>query len=736
MINNIKVSSCYFLLLALLVMPFSCQSKDEGRIVHNVEEFEKALGELKPGDTLKLANGVWKDAELVFQGTGTAEAPIVLMAEEPGKVSMEGNSNLSLSGQYLVVKGLIFKNGFTQTGEVISFRKDSKNLAFNSRVTECVIDNYNKPNRNDQDSWVMMYGQNNRFDHNHLEGKRNQGVTMAVRLNSEDSQNNHHRIDHNYFGPRPVLGSNGGETLRVGTSQYSLTESHTVIENNYFEKCNGETEIVSIKSGKNIIRGNVFLESKGSLTLRHGNGNLIERNIFLGNNVPETGGVRIINAEHKVVENYFQDLEGDKFRAGIAIMNGIYDSPINRYHQVKNATIARNSFINVAHMELAVGSDEERTATPEGCLFTHNLILNKDGKSPFKAYDKIDGISFEDNSANVSTPLIPSGIAIAEIPLEKAENGLYYPKSAGQDRGAPRDLVMLDKSLTGVSWYPKTNQEMVFSTGTQIEVVPGLNSISEALKEANPGDILHLTEGEYNQNRVLNISFPITIKGDSPADSRISFEGTHLFEILNGGGLQLENLQVSGRQAADAAGNAVIKVTPAGTLKNYKVKVLNSEFVDMTINHSFNFLEASKGSFADTIMIENSAFKQFTGSILSLEKETDDLGKYNAEYVIMNGNSFDKIGDKVIDIYRGGTDESTFGPYVYAKGNELSEVGNSSRNLHETSFYFYGVQWLSFEDNSLTKSKPVMVTHTVGEPVVLFSNNTSDLPELRLTPKN
>ncbi|MFP5304156.1 chondroitinase-B domain-containing protein, partial [Cobetia sp. SIMBA_158] len=76
-----------------------------------------------------------------------------------------------------------------------------------------------------------------------LVGKRNKGVTVAVRLNTPQSQQNHHKIDNNYFGYRPTFGSNGGETLRIGTSHYSLTDSYTLVENNYFERTNGEVEI-------------------------------------------------------------------------------------------------------------------------------------------------------------------------------------------------------------------------------------------------------------------------------------------------------------------------------------------------------------------------------------------------------------------------------------------------------------------------------------------------------------
>ena len=103
---------------------------------------------------------------------------------------------------------------------------------------------------------------------------------MAVKLNTVESQENHHRIDHNYFGQRPILGSNGGETLRIGTSHYSLSNSYTMIESNYFDRCNGEVEIISNKSGSNTIQNNVFFESRGTLTLRHGNGNIVQNSLI------------------------------------------------------------------------------------------------------------------------------------------------------------------------------------------------------------------------------------------------------------------------------------------------------------------------------------------------------------------------------------------------------------------------------------------------------------------------
>ncbi|MBN7809762.1 polysaccharide lyase 6 family protein [Algoriphagus sp. H41] len=725
-----KATHLFFpLLILLFLVSGGAFAGEKPVLVRTLEEYHQALKSLQPGDTLMLANGIWKDAELVFKGKGTQEAPIVLIAETPGKVFLEGRSNLRIGGEYLVVKGLVFQNGWTPSSEVISFSIDSKTLAYNSRVTECVIDNFNNPDRNAQDSWVMMFGKNNRFDHNHIEGKRNVGVTMAVRLNSEESQDNRHQIDHNYFGPRPVLGSNGGETLRVGTSTYSLTNSNTVIENNFFDKCNGETEIISIKSGGNIIRGNVFFESKGSLTLRHGNGNVVERNVFLGNGKSETGGVRVINADQKIVGNYFQELRGEEFRAGIAVMNGVPNSSINRYHQVKNAQISHNTLVNVAKIELAVGSDAERTAVPVESSFADNLLYSADGVDLFKVYDQIDGISFQGNLANFKASAGGKGVVTQKIKMEKGSNGLLYPSDLSIQAGAPRDLKVLAISETGPTWYPKSSKEVVFGTGKSIPVAPGLNTLSEALNSAKAGDVILLDEGVFEQTKVLDITFPISFRSEKKVE--ISFVGTHLFELYDGGSLSLEGIEVTGEKSADAAGNAVIKINRSGTLHNYKLKVLNSRFSEMNVNHSFNFLEASPASFADTVEIRNSEFRQFTGSVLSLRKEIEDLGKYNAEYVILTGNQFEDVGGMVADVYRGGTDESTFGPYFIAENNAVKNSGKSSRNKESASFSLVGVQWLVFSKNNLAASAPVKVTELVGKPFTCFSeNNYQDTPAL------
>jgi len=146
--------------LFLFTLLFSCKTekdKSNGNLVSTLEAFNERLTTIEPGDSIVLAKGIWKDTELLFEANGTVEKPITLTVEEKGKVILEGQSNLRIAGNHLIIKGLVFKNGYTPTNSVISFRKSREEMANNSRLTECVIDNYNNPERQVQDkrTWVL-----------------------------------------------------------------------------------------------------------------------------------------------------------------------------------------------------------------------------------------------------------------------------------------------------------------------------------------------------------------------------------------------------------------------------------------------------------------------------------------------------------------------------------------------------------------------------------------------------
>ncbi len=698
----------------------------ETYLVRSQAAFWAAVGGLKPGDTVVLANGEWRDFQIVFQGEGTAEKPITLTGETPGGVSLTGRSNLSLAGFHLTVSNLVFRDGWSPSGEVLSFRTSRSQRANFSRITNVVVDGFSKPSRADFDNWVALYGHDNRFDHNQLTGKTNAGTTLVVIRDPEQGLENRHLIDHNYFGGRPVLGSNGGETIRVGTSHDSMSDSFTTVSDNWFERCDGEVEIISNKSGGNVYRRNVFFQSQGALVLRHGDGNLVEDNVFIGNGAPNAGGVRIINRRNTVRNNYMEGLTGANFGSALTIMYGVPNSPVNRYGQVDGAVIENNTVIDAHEMLFGAGMDAERSAAPVASRFANNLIVNRDGRDPIRVLGDMSGIGF---AGNVQSPTANSGLPGFEgraVSVERGASQLLTP--VGLDGvGARRDLAMLPRSETGVTWYPKDVTVAALDSGAVHAVAPGEDSLTRAIAQAQPGDRIQLQSGVYVVNQTIGLDRAVSVQGPSDGRAEIQFSRPSLFEIGNGGALRLSYLTISGALAPDVAGAAVIRSAQGAA--GYRLIVEDSVFEDLTVNRSFNVFAAGPGSLADRIRLERVTVDKATGSVIAGHTETADLGTYNAEEVEVVDSIFRDVTGPVIDLYRGGTDESTFGPRLILTGSTFERAGRAGDDAG--AIKLYGVQKAEVRSNRFIASGAPNFFRRVGEPVFVWSGNRlEDTPGL------
>lgn len=694
--------------------------------VQNQDQYRAAAKSVTAGDTIVLANGEWRDFDMVITGVGKADAPIAVTGEEPGKVFLVGQSSLRIGGRHIVVSGLVFRDGFSPRGEVISFRRSKDDIAHHSRVTQVVIDGFSKPDRYESDYWVSMFGSNNRFDHNHLSGKTNKGVTFAVRLNTEESRDNNHRIERNYFGPRTVLGSNGGETLRVGTSHYSMFNSNTQVAYNVFDRTGGEVEIISSKSGGNIFRGNVFLKARGTLTLRHGDGSVVEGNVFLGGGADYTGGIRVINRNQTVRGNYMEGLRGEAFSSALAIMNGVPNSPVNRYVEVAGAKIENNTIVDSRRVAFNVGADEERSAAPSDTTFTNNLLGGLEGQSFLEVYGDISGVEFSGN--RVALGGVAGALAAVEqspVAMERADNGLLYPTDpALAETGAPRDLKVITLDEVGVDWYAKPGERVAFgSSGRVIDVPPGQGTLTEAAMAAKDGDVLMLGEGEYIVERSIPLSVIISLKGVSAQATTILFTRPSLFELREGGELMLESLAIDGSLAPDSVGNSMIRTTIYPIQSNMRIAMDKVAVRNLKVNKSFNVITLGKNTLADQVSIRNSSFTDITGTIVSAAAETDDYGQYNVEYLDITQSAFTRIGEAIAEIYRGGRDESTFGPNVTIARNAMNDVGLAATNGTGASIHLHGVQIAKLDSNAVNASAPFRVVHTVGTPKSEVTNN-------------
>lgn len=703
----------------LLLFMGSVSAKDY--LVSDQAAFKDVVKRLEPGDRLIMADGDWTDFQMVFEAEGTAEEPITLMAQTPGSVILNGQSNLRIGGRHLVVWGLTFRDGYSPTSEVISFRRDKETFAFNTRLVETVVDGFNKPDRADQDSWVVVYGQNNRLDRNAFVGKTNKGPTMIVRLNSPDSQENNHVIERNFFGERAPLGGNGGETLRIGTSFTSRTQSNTVVRHNYFERCDGEVEIISIKSEGNLITENVFFESRGSVVFRHGGKNKVSRNVFMGNGVADTGGIRVINDNQEITENYLEGLRGQKFLGALVVMNGVPNSPENRYHQVENAKIHHNSFVDIAHMGFAVGSDEERSAAPKDSQISSNVLISN-ATDPVGIFDDISGITFDGNITNNDGFSAIGADVMKGIDLARADNGLLYVSNAdvAGDIGAPKDLVPTLRDSTGPRYYEKGPQ----TQGTRQKLSVGRTGadLANAVKDAPAGAVLKLKKGTYQLDDVLLVDRMIDLVGaktrtGAPKTILVAAPGQDLFHLVAGGRLTLENVTIQQTGADTAAFRAVAD----RYLGDYQLTVRNVTGAGAA-EAGGSFLVASPHSFAQQVDIEGLTIADWSGDVIDLSGAGLE-GWYMTDDLMIRNSEFTDVSGALVSFGRDGRDESTFGPRFKLIASSVTRV-----NQEGAAIILGGVDGLAIHDNSFTDTGTIAVKRRVlGMPFEVKDNSAENV---------
>ncbi|KAA3615271.1 MAG: DUF5123 domain-containing protein [Calditrichaeota bacterium] len=676
--------------------------------VSSALEIKTALTSIVPGDTLTMVEGTWTDQQIKFNASGTSEQPILLRAKYPGKTKLSGLSNLRISGEYLIVDGLSFINGRSPFGAVIEFRGDLGD-AQNCRLTNTAIENYNPTNPAIEYKWISLYGKNNRVDHCYLRGKNNSGATIVVWLNN---QANYHTIDSNYFGYRPDLGENGGETIRIGTSDWSLFDSYTTVENNYFERCNGEIEIISNKSGHNTFRYNTFYECAGTLTLRHGNYATVTGNFFIGNNKSNTGGVRIIGENHIVYNNYFQDLTGSGLRAALSIMNGVPNSPLNRYFQVKNAHVLYNSFVNCReNIILGAGADSERTLPPLDCSIDNNVILSNTSNFMVDEEDTPINLTWSGNIFFGSSLGIdqPEGILITDPKLLESGDGLWRPESDspllgaaegdfefvtidmdGQNRLTPFDVGADQNSDDPVIYRPLTADDAGpnwYPLPAKVFLVPAEHdSLMSAVYKSVTGDTIELTDdgGIYTNSSEIIINKNVFIRASDglsgkPIIRNAGSSGSGaLFVIVDGGNLTLNNLKLDGMAGTETPAKYLIRTDSIPMTKNYNLRVKNCDFYDVVSGSEGNFFRAFAGTFADTISFENCLFYNSGEEGIRLNDEALNSSLYNVGYLGMTNCTMWHTNKEAINIYAGDEIIFTPGPHIRIDHCTFDDCGYNS----------------------------------------------------------
>lgn len=236
---------------------------------------------------------------------------------------------------------------------------------------------------------------------------------------------------------------------------------------------------------------------------------------------------------------------------------------------------------------------------------------------------------------------------------------------------------------------------------------------------AEPGDELVLAEGDYNEEKTINLQIPVTVRAAEPGTVNLSFERRNLFLLSSNGGLRLSGLSVTGASAPDNVGNSFIASSTRGGAGNHVVELSDMVFKDFVINRAFSIVTAAKGTFFDRVEVTNSVFKNISGVPFKFDAETDDFGIYNVEYLIIKDSTFSDLRSSVAFIYRGGRDESTFGPHGWISGSSFSNVGDADTPLA----VLHGAQNVKVDNNTIDGANPVRLVITTGIPKVVNEGN-------------
>lgn len=373
-----------------------------------------AVASAIPGDHIVLASGNYA-ALKINSKNGTAANPIVIRAANRLGATFNSGQLEFATSSYVIIDGMDWTANsttkFTSSNNCRIMRSK-----FHLAETASL-------------KWIILQGANshhNRIDHNEFGPKTQLGNFITIDGDAAQASQ-YDRIDSNYFhdiGPRA---ENEMEAIRMGWSQISMSSAFATLENNLFVNCDGDPEIVSVKSGDNIIRYNTFRSSQGALSLRHGNRNSVYGNFMFGDGKSGTGGIRVYGQDHKIYNNYLEGLTGSGYDAPLQLDGGDVDTSgaLSGHWRVYRAVVAFNTFVNNTY---GLEYGRNYSLAPVDCVIANNIVVGSTNQlmSEFKTPVNLTyqgNIMFPSGSATVGVSKTSAEIRSVN-PLLTTVNGL------------------------------------------------------------------------------------------------------------------------------------------------------------------------------------------------------------------------------------------------------------------------------------------------------------------------
>jgi Chondroitinase B len=376
--------------------------------VGSVAALLAAVAAAQPGDRIELGPGGYTLSDtLQVEASGTATAPIVIAAAAGAKPEIRGDGTIEVTGSYVTLDGLTFVNADTvRVSSTATHAKVTRNLFHLARQAQ---------------NWLQISGDDTEVDHNQFIGKQTAGVFLQIIGGGTSDMAERVWVHHNYFADHSFSGSNGGEAIRLGVSARQKAMAGAIVEDNLMERVNGDQEAISVKSSGNIIRRNTIRDSKGTITLRHGNGNTVEGNLLLGG----TTGIRVFGNDQTVINNVVQDSTRNRLiEVGGGDMRDDRTSE-DDHDAADRVLVAFNTVVTSSKTSTALDiGDSDDDVDPDSVTVADNILV-----SGRRAADQERGtrLNWIGNLGAGAIDGFTAGFRAADTKLVKDAGGVYRP---------------------------------------------------------------------------------------------------------------------------------------------------------------------------------------------------------------------------------------------------------------------------------------------------------------------
>jgi parallel beta-helix repeat protein len=361
---------------AAAVLPSAAAAAPRVTTVSSISQLQSAADTAQPGDRIELVDGTYTTSgSITLRRSGTSGSPVTIAAQNVGGAEIRGTNGFSFAdADHVVVEGFRLRHNSN-----VSIPAGSHHVRFTRNVVQL----------GGSGNWVTVTGNDVEIDHNTFQNKSTEGVFLQTSGPGDSAMAQRTRINHNYFRDHTFSGANGGESIRHGYSYRQLSSANAVIEYNLFERANGDSEAISVKSSDNTIRYNTIRDSRGSIVLRHGNRNLVEGNLMLGN----TAGLRFYDNDHVLINNVIQGGTGQIIAGSGDVADDTTGS--TAHARPDRVLVAFNTVAGNRTNLVQVGQGTDRLG-PNECTFANNIVVGG-GSGALLDIDEGTGLRWQGN---------------------------------------------------------------------------------------------------------------------------------------------------------------------------------------------------------------------------------------------------------------------------------------------------------------------------------------------------